>query len=89
VRFLALTPITHASGAMIMPVLLKSGTYAMTQGFTPEKFVPPGRAAPHHRHLPGADHDLRAAGQPGAPGSRPVEPATGDLRREHRCRRRG
>jgi fatty-acyl-CoA synthase len=48
VRFLALTPITHASGAMIMPVLLKSGTYAMTQGFTPEKFVPPGRAAPHH-----------------------------------------
>jgi fatty-acyl-CoA synthase len=38
-RFLALTPITHASGAMIMPVLLKSGTYAMTQGFTPEKFV--------------------------------------------------
>jgi fatty-acyl-CoA synthase len=39
IRFLALTPITHASGAMIMPVLLKSGTYAMTQGFTPEKFV--------------------------------------------------
>ena len=39
VRFLALTPITHASGAMIMPVLLKSGTYVMTQGFTPEKFV--------------------------------------------------
>jgi fatty-acyl-CoA synthase len=38
-RFLALTPITHASGAMIMPVLMKSGTYAMTQGFTPEKFV--------------------------------------------------
>jgi fatty-acyl-CoA synthase len=38
-RFLALTPITHASGAMIMPVLLKSGTYTMTQGFTPEKFV--------------------------------------------------
>ena len=38
-RFLALTPITHASGAMIMPVLLKSGTYAMTQGFTAEKFV--------------------------------------------------
>ena len=39
IRFLALTPITHASGAMIMPVLLKSGTYAMTQGFTPQKFV--------------------------------------------------
>ena len=39
VRFLALTPITHASGAMIMPVLMKSGTYAMTKGFTPEKFV--------------------------------------------------
>ena len=39
IRFLALTPITHASGAMIMPVLLKSGCYAMTRGFTPEKFV--------------------------------------------------
>ncbi len=39
IRFLALTPITHASGAMIMPVLLKSGTYVMTQGFTAEKFV--------------------------------------------------
>ena len=38
IRFLALTPITHASGAMIMPVLLKSGTYAMTQGFSAEKF---------------------------------------------------
>jgi fatty-acyl-CoA synthase len=38
IRFLALTPITHASGAMIMPVLLKSGTYAMTQGYTPDKF---------------------------------------------------
>ena len=39
IRFLALTPITHASGVMIMPVLLKSGTFAMTQGFTAEKFV--------------------------------------------------
>ena len=39
IRFLALTPITHASGAMIMPVLLKSGTYAMTQGFSADKFV--------------------------------------------------
>jgi fatty-acyl-CoA synthase len=39
IRFLALTPITHASGAMIMPVLLKSGTYAMTKGFTAEKFL--------------------------------------------------
>ena len=46
IRFLALTPITHASGAMIMPVLLKSGTYAMTQGFTPEKFV---RLVEQHR----------------------------------------
>lgn len=39
IRFLALTPITHASGVMIMPVLLKGGTFVMTQGFTPEKFV--------------------------------------------------
>jgi fatty-acyl-CoA synthase len=46
VRYLALTPITHAAGAMIMPVLLKSGTYAMTQGFTPEKFV---RLVEQHR----------------------------------------
>ena len=45
-RFLALTPITHASGAMIMPVLLKSGAYAMTQGFTPDKFC---RLVQQHR----------------------------------------
>ena len=38
IRFLALTPITHASGAMIMPVLLKGGTYTMTQGFSADKF---------------------------------------------------
>ena len=46
VRFLALTPITHASGAMIMPVLMKSGTYAMTQGFSAEKFC---RLVAEHR----------------------------------------
>jgi fatty-acyl-CoA synthase len=46
IRFLALTPITHASGAMIMPVLLKSGTYAMTQGFTAGKFC---RLVQQHR----------------------------------------
>ncbi len=46
IRFLALTPITHASGAMIMPVLMKSGTYAMTQGFTAEKFM--RLVAQHH-----------------------------------------
>ena len=45
-RFLAQTPITHASGAMIMPVLLKSGTYAMTQGFAPDKFC---RLVQQHR----------------------------------------
>jgi fatty-acyl-CoA synthase len=46
IRFLALTPITHASGAMIMPVLLKSGTYAMTQGFSADKFC---RLVQQHR----------------------------------------
>ncbi len=39
IRFLALTPITHAAGVIIMAVLLKSGTFVMTHGFTPEKFV--------------------------------------------------
>ena len=46
IRYLALTPITHASGAMIMPVLLKSGTYAMTQGFSADKFC---RLVQQHR----------------------------------------
>jgi fatty-acyl-CoA synthase len=46
IRFLALTPITHAAGAIIMPVLLKGGTYAMTQGFTPDKFC---RLVQQHR----------------------------------------
>ncbi len=46
IRFLASTPITHASGVMIMPVLLKSGTFVMTQGFSAEKFV---RLVAQHR----------------------------------------
>ncbi|MBP6900680.1 MAG: AMP-binding protein [Burkholderiaceae bacterium] len=46
IRFLALTPITHAAGAMIMPVLLKGGTYAMTQGFSADKFC---RLVQRHR----------------------------------------
>jgi fatty-acyl-CoA synthase len=38
VRFLAMTPITHAAGAMIMAVLMRSGTFVMNKGFDPEKF---------------------------------------------------
>jgi fatty-acyl-CoA synthase len=46
IRFLALTPITHAAGAMIMPVLMQSGTYAMTRGFAADKFL---RLVQQHR----------------------------------------
>jgi fatty-acyl-CoA synthase len=38
VRFLAITPITHAAGAIIVPVLLKSGTVVIEQGFEPARF---------------------------------------------------
>ncbi|MBK4739385.1 AMP-binding protein [Noviherbaspirillum pedocola] len=37
-RFLAMTPISHASGSIILPVLLRSGTFVMNKGFSPEKF---------------------------------------------------
>ncbi len=46
VRFLALTPITHAAGVIILPTLLRSGTFVMTQGFEPEKFM---RLVQQHR----------------------------------------
>jgi len=38
IRFLAMTPITHASGALIMPVLMQSGTIIMHAGFEPTIF---------------------------------------------------
>jgi len=38
VRFLAMTPITHAAGAMICAVLLRSGTFAMNKGFDAQRF---------------------------------------------------
>lgn len=38
IRFLAMTPITHASGALIMPVLMQSGTFIMHAGFDPRIF---------------------------------------------------
>jgi fatty-acyl-CoA synthase len=38
IRFLALTPITHAAGCAILPTLLRSGTFVMTKTFEPEKF---------------------------------------------------
>ena len=35
VRFLAMTPITHAAGAIIMAVLMQSGTFVMNRASTP------------------------------------------------------
>jgi fatty-acyl-CoA synthase len=37
--FLAITPISHAAGACIVPVLLRGGTVVLETGFTPEKFL--------------------------------------------------
>ena len=38
VRFLAMTPITHAAGAMIVAVMMRSGTFVMNKGFDADKF---------------------------------------------------
>jgi len=38
VRMLAMTPITHAAGAMILAVLLRSGTFVMSKGFDAQRF---------------------------------------------------
>ena len=38
VRFLAMTPITHAAGAMVLAVMMRSGTFVMNKGFDAEKF---------------------------------------------------
>ena len=38
VRFLAMTPITHAAGAIIVAVLMQSGTFVMNKGFDADKF---------------------------------------------------
>jgi fatty-acyl-CoA synthase len=39
VRMLAMTPITHAAGAMILAVLLRSGTFVMSKGFDAQRFL--------------------------------------------------
>ena len=38
VRFLAMTPITHAAGAMIVAVMAKAGCFVMSKGFDPQRF---------------------------------------------------
>jgi fatty-acyl-CoA synthase len=38
-RFLAITPITHAAGAIVLPVLLRSGTVIVARGFDPARFA--------------------------------------------------
>jgi fatty-acyl-CoA synthase len=38
-RYLAVTPITHAAGMMIMPTLLRGGTVVLNAGFDPERFL--------------------------------------------------
>jgi fatty-acyl-CoA synthase len=38
VRFLAMTPISHATGAMILAVLMRSGTFVLARGFDPRRF---------------------------------------------------
>ena len=37
-RFLAITPITHAAGAIVLPVLMRSGTVIVARGFEPTRF---------------------------------------------------
>jgi fatty-acyl-CoA synthase len=37
-RFLAMTPITHAAGAIIVAVMSRSGTYVMSKGFDAQRF---------------------------------------------------
>ena len=39
VRFLAMTPITHAAGAMFVAVMMRSGMFVMSKGFDPQRFV--------------------------------------------------
>ena len=38
-RFLAITPITHAAGAIVLPVLMRSGTVIVARGFEPARFA--------------------------------------------------
>jgi fatty-acyl-CoA synthase len=38
IRFLAMTPITHAAGAMFVAVMMRSGTFVMNKGFDAQRF---------------------------------------------------
>jgi acyl-CoA synthetase (AMP-forming)/AMP-acid ligase II len=39
IRLLAATPITHAAGVLIVPILLRGGTIVLHKGFEPEAFL--------------------------------------------------
>lgn len=45
-RFLAMTPISHVAGAMIVPVMLRSGTFVMSKGFDAQRLFDPVRKHP-------------------------------------------
>lgn len=39
IRFLAVTPISHAAFPLLLPVLLRGGSFGLTTGFTPDGFA--------------------------------------------------
>ncbi len=39
VRFLAVTPVSHATGVMVPPVLLQGGTFHLADGYSPRGFL--------------------------------------------------
>lgn len=39
IRFLAVTPISHAAFPLLLPVLLRGGSFGLTAGFTPDGFA--------------------------------------------------
>ncbi|MEI7447485.1 MAG: AMP-binding protein [Burkholderiales bacterium] len=86
-RFLAITPITHAAGAIVLPVLLRSGTVIVARGFEPARFAALVRA---HRATmsflvptmlyrllddPGLDTDALATLETVIYGASPIAPA--------------
>ncbi len=60
IRYLAATPISHAGGVNIFPVMMRGGFVRLLAGLRNGKLLPHGAAGTDQRRLSGADPDLRA-----------------------------
>ena len=87
--FLYPTPLTHAGGCLMLPVLLRKGRCVIVDHFEPELFLETVEREKVTMTFPRADDDLRTAGSSVSWTIRPQQPAEYHLRGVGNCARNG